>query len=152
MTTALIIYASWTGTTFRIAKLLAEALQKLEVDAKVKECTEAYPSEFMTVDLCVVATYTYGSDGALPEEAEDFFYDLEAVNLQGKVYGVLGSGDRIYKKYCPAVDDFDTQFQKTGAMRGANVLKINLQPDKDDIAGIRKFAEDLVDAFTKKSN
>ncbi|WP_310991008.1 flavodoxin [Aequorivita marina] len=149
MATALIVYASLTGTTAGIAELLAENLRALSVNVLVEECTELYPKEFINYDICVMATYTYGSDGALPEEAEDFYYDLEEVNLREKIFGVLGSGDLIYEKFCPAVDDFDKQFEKTGAIRGAEILKINLTPDEKDKEGIRQFAEGLVAAWAK---
>ena len=147
MTKALIVYASMTGTTKGIAELLAEQLRTLKVEVLVEECTEVYPKEFLEYDICVMATYTYGSDGALPEEAEDFFYDLEEVDLTGKIFGVLGSGDLIYDKFCPAVDDFDKQFEKTHATRGAATLKINLSPNQADKENIKLFAENLVKSF-----
>ena len=150
MVNALVIYASWTGTTMEIANILATELRALKIETSVKACTEAYPSEFQQVNICVVATYTYGSDGALPEEAEDFFDDLEDVDLYGKIYGVLGSGDRVYKKFCPAVDYFADQFEKTGATRGSDLLKINLQPDEHDKLAIKEFARNLIDALARK--
>lgn len=148
MANALIVYASMTGTTEDIAELLAQDLRDLDIDVLVKECTEVYPKEFLDYDICVMATYTYGADGDLPEEAEDFYYDLEEINLERKIFGVLGSGDRIYKKFCPAVDDFDKQFEKTGATRGSETLKINLSPDQKDKENIKRFAENLVKAYS----
>lgn len=147
MTKALIVYASLTGTTAGIAELLAQDLRALNIQVLVKKCTEVYPKEYLDYDVCVMATYTYGSDGSLPEEAEDFFYDLEEVNLTGKIFGVLGSGDLIYEKFCPSVDDFDMQFEKTGAKRGTENLKINLDPDEKDKENIRSFAANLVEAY-----
>ena len=148
MTKSLIVYASMTGTTAGIAQLLAEELRALKIDVLVEECTEVYPSEYKDYDICVMATYTYGSDGALPEEAEDFFFDLEEVDLTGKIFGVLGSGDLIYKKFCPAVDDFDKQFEKTNATRGAKPLKINLDPNQTDKENIKQFAANLAAAYS----
>ena len=147
---ALIVYASWTGTTLQIAKLLAEALRQLEVETAVKQCTEAYPLEFLDVDICIVATYTYGADGDLPEEAEDFYFEMEEVDLSGKIFGVLGSGDRKYDKFCPAVDYFDKQFETSKAIRGAQPLKINLQPNEQDIHAIKDFAAELNNTLVSK--
>lgn len=147
MAKALVVYASFTGTTKGIAELLVQALQAHQVEVLLKECTEVYPKEFLDYDLCVVATYTYGSDGALPEEAEDFFYDLQDLNLKGKIFGVLGSGDLIYDKFCPSVDDFDQQFAETHATRGAEPLKINLAPEDEDKEHIKRFAKSLVEAL-----
>ncbi len=144
MAKALIVYASWTGTTFQIANNLAEDLRSLRVETQVRHCTEVYPQEFLNFDICVVATYTYGADGDLPEEAEDFFFAMEEVDLSGKIFGVLGSGDRKYEKFCPAVDEFDKQFEKAGAHRGSETLKINLQPDGEDKRQIMLFAQNLL--------
>lgn len=146
MKKALIVYASMTGTTEEIAEILADDLRALDVEVLVEECTELYPDEFEDYDICVMATYTYGADGSLPEEAEDFYYDLAEVELIGKIFGVLGSGDLIYKKFCPAVDDFDLQFEETGATRGSDPLKINLAPDETDKKKIKQFAQKLVAA------
>lgn len=150
MPKALIVFASMTGTTEGIAEILAEELEKLKVRTLVEECSELYPDEFLEVDICIVATYTYGSDGALPEEAEDFFYDLGEMDLTGKVFGVLGSGDKIYPKFCPAVDDFDAVFEKIHAVRGAEPLKINLAPDDKDREDIKRFAESLVETYHQR--
>lgn len=150
MPTALIIYASFTGTTLGIAEILKDELQQLGIKTELKECTEAYADEFLEYDICVVATYTYGSDGDIPEESEDFYYEMEEVDLTGKIFGVLGSGDLIYEKFCPAVDYFDEQFEKSGATRGAEMVKINLQPDDDDKKDIKAFAKSLSDAFSSK--
>lgn len=144
MITALIVYASFTGTTEHIAQLLAEQLRAYKVEVLVQECTQIYPKEFMAYDICVMAMYTYGSDGALPEEAEDFFYELDKINLEGKIFGVLGSGDLKYEKFCPAVNDFDKQFEKTKATRGPEPLKINLSPNETDKQNIKSFSESLV--------
>lgn len=149
MTKALVVYASFTGTTKGIAEILAADLREHQVEVLIRECTEVYPAEYLENDICVMATYTYGSDGALPEEAEDFFYDLQEVDLTGKIFGVLGSGDLIYDKFCPSVDDFDKQFEKTHAIRGANPLKINLAPEPKDKEKIKQFARDLVATFSK---
>lgn len=152
MPKALIVYASFTGTTRGLAELLAENLRNLKVEVLVEECTELYPSEFLDYDICVVAVYTYGADGGLPEESEDFFYDLAEVDLTGKIYGVLGSGDLKYEKFCPTVDMFDEQFQKVNAIRGAELLKINLTPDEKDKEDIKRFSESLVAAYNNKNS
>ncbi len=152
MAKALVVYASFTGTTKGIAEILVDDLKEHGVEVFLRECTEVYPKEFLDYDLCVMATYTYGSDGALPEEAEDFFYDLKDVNLKGKIFGVLGSGDLIYDRFCPSVDDFDQQFEKTQATRGAGPLKINLAPDFKDKEKIKRFAKSLLASFREHQN
>ena len=146
MAKALIVYASLTGNTEEMAGILEEYLEELGVDTRVQECTEALPSDFLDADICVVATYTYGRDAELPDEIYDFYEELPDVDLSGKVYGVLGSGDTLYDKFCQSVDDFDKQLERTNARRGASPVKVNDYADEEDKARIRTFAEDLVSA------
>lgn len=149
MPKALIIFASLTGNTQEMAELLAEKLRNLEVETEVVECMQVYPEEFKDYDICVVATYTYGTDGDLPDEMLDFYEDLESVDLSDKVYGVLGSGQCFYEHFCRAVDYFDDQFQKTKATRGADLLKVELNVSKEEETNLDEFAQNLVDTYKR---
>ena len=74
--------------------------------------------------IAIVATYTYG-DGELPDEMMDFYEDLADLNLNGKIYGVVGSGDTFYDEFCKAVDDFDRVFcSDRSRKRVQNVSKL----------------------------
>lgn len=92
MALAKIVYASMTGNTEEIADIVANKLQELGHDVDIDECTTVDASEFENADIAVVATYTYG-DGDLPDEIVDFYEDLQDLDLEGKIYGVVGSGD-----------------------------------------------------------
>lgn len=151
MPTALIVYASWTGNTEEIAEILSEKLEEQNVDVKLLECHQADPEDFLDFDIAIVATYTYGSQGSLPEEIEDFHYDLGEIDLKGKIYGTLGSGEEIYGFFCKSVDDFDKQFQKTGAIKGAESVKIEFNAKDKDIKRITVFAEELLKTFKENS-
>lgn len=144
---ALIVFASLTGNTEDMAHLLGEKLQKLGVETEVEECMQLYPEEFKDVDLCIVATYTYGTDGDLPDEILDFYEDLETLHLQGKVYGVLGSGQTFYEHFCRAVDRFEKQFELTKARKGATSLKFELSVRKKEEYKLEAFAKSLVETF-----
>ena len=123
MTLAKIVFASMTGNTEEIADIVADKLRE--------------------ADIVIVATYTYG-DGELPDEMMDFYEDLSGLDLSGKVYGVVGSGDTFYDEFCKAVDDFDAAFAATGAVKGAESVKVDLSAEDDDIARLEAFAEGLV--------
>lgn len=144
MALAKIVYASMTGNTEEIADIVAEALEGLDIEVEINECSGVDPSDFEDADICVVATYTYG-DGELPDEIVDFFEDLADEDLSGKIYGVVGSGDTFYDEFCKSVDDFDAQFAKTGANKGADNVKVDLAAGEDDIANLEKFAKELVE-------
>ena len=69
----MIVYASLTGNTAQCVDIVEEALKDLGVDVEVEESMQADPEAFLDVDLCLVATYTYGTDANLPDEIVDFY-------------------------------------------------------------------------------
>ncbi len=144
MASALVVFATITGNNEDVADIVTEAFEDLNVDVEEVEITQADPSDFEGVDICVVCPYTY-DEGALPEEGLDFYEDLQEMDLDGKIYGVAGSGDTFYlDDYNVAVDKFAAAFDKTGATRGADPVKIDLEPDTDDIKTLTKFVGNLV--------
>ncbi|MGN1335030.1 MAG: flavodoxin, partial [Limosilactobacillus mucosae] len=57
-----------------------------------------------------------------------------------------GSGDTFYEDFfCLAVDKFGEAFEQTGAVKGADNVHINLEPDQDDITKLDAFAKQLVE-------
>jgi flavodoxin short chain len=146
MALAKIVYASLTGNTEEVADVVAEALENLNIDVTVDECTQVEATEFEEADICVVATYTYG-DGELPDEIIDFYEELQELDLSGKIYGVCGSGDTFYDDFAKSVDDFDLAFAKTGATKGAEVVKVDLNVEAEDIDNLEEFAKKMVAAL-----
>lgn len=142
MTLAKIVYASMTGNTEEIADIVAEALENLNLDVEINECTSVDAEDFEDADICIVATYTYG-DGELPDEIVDFYEDLQELDLSGKIFGVVGSGDTFYEYYCKSVDDFEAAFAKTGATKGAESVKVELNAEEADIDNLEAFAKTI---------
>ncbi|HEO2865272.1 flavodoxin [Streptococcus agalactiae] len=142
MALAKIVYASMTGNTEEIADIVADKLRDLGLDVEVEECTMVDVADFEDADIAIVATYTYG-DGDLPDEIVDFYEDLAEVDLSGKVYGVVGSGDTFYDYFCKSVDEFEAQFALTGAQKGADCVKVDLAAEDEDIENLEAFAEEI---------
>lgn len=142
MALAKIVYASMTGNTEEIADIVADKLRDLGLDVDIDECTTVEAEDFVDADVAIVASYTYG-DGELPDEIVDFYEDLKDVNLEGKFYGVVGSGDTFYDEFCKAVDDFDQVFSETGAVKIAENVKVDLAAEDEDIENLEKFAEEI---------
>ncbi|EXJ24105.1 Flavodoxin [Alkalibacterium sp. AK22] len=147
MPKVMIVYASLTGNTEECAEILEEAFNELGAEVELVESVFADPEDFTDADIVLVGTYTYGTDANLPDEIVDFYEELEDVDLTGKLYGVFGSGDTFYEKYCQSVDDFDEQFALTGAVKGANSVKVNLNPEDEDRDNLVAFAKRLMIAF-----
>lgn len=143
MTLAKIVYASMTGNTEEIADIVAETLENLAIEVEINECTQVDADEFEEADICIVATYTYG-DGELPDEIVDFYEDLQELDLSGKTFGVCGSGDTFYDDFCKSVDDFEAAFAKTGAVKGAESVKVDLAAEEEDIQNLEDFAKKIV--------
>lgn len=135
-----IIYASMTGNTEEIADIVGNKFQELGHTVEIDECTTVDAADFEDADVAIVATYTYG-DGDLPDEIVDFYEDLADLDLSEKIYGVVGSGDTFYDRFCQAVDDFEVQFARTGAKKGADSIKVDLAAEDADIENLEEFAE-----------
>lgn len=143
----MIVYASLTGNTEECAEIIEKAFEELGADVELVESFSADPSDFEEVDIAIVGTYTYGTDANLPDEIVDFYEELEELDLTGKIYGTFGSGDTFYDKFCQSVDDFSDQFDKTGAVKGAESVKVDLEPEEGDIENLQAFAKSLIEAF-----
>lgn len=149
MAQALIVYASLTGNTEEIAEITADLFKEAGVDVDVVECVQADPADYEDYDYCIVGSYTYGVDGDLPDEIMDFYEDLEEIDLTGKIYGVVGSGDRFYEQFCTAVDDFEQQFEKTGATKGATGVKVDLNAEEEDVENLKVFVKDMIASYER---
>lgn len=148
MTSALIIYGSLTGNTEECAEIIASELRKNDVDVTIFEAMEADPEDLLDYDILVIGSYTYGSDAEIPDEMLDYYDAIEDMDLSGKVFGTFGSGDDFYPKFATAVDDFEDQFLKAGAIRVGDNCKINLAPDEpEDIENLKRYANQMVSYF-----
>ncbi|MCI7677592.1 flavodoxin [Streptococcus orisratti] len=137
-----IVYASMTGNTEEIADIVGNKFEELGHTVDIDECTTVDAADFEDADVAIVATYTYG-DGDLPDEIVDFYEDLADVDLEGKIFGVVGSGDTFYDYFCKSVDEFENQFALTGAIKGADSIKVDLAAEDEDIEKLEAFAETI---------
>lgn len=147
MTLAKIVYASMTGNTEGISEILEDQFKANDIEVERVEADDADDDFFDDADICVVATYTY-NDGELPFDFEDFYEELPEQDLAGKVFGVVGSGDsELYPDYfCHAAIDFEEAFEKTGAKKGHDTVKIENEADDDDEEKLVEFVKALANA------
>lgn len=142
MTKVKIVFASITGNDEDIAYVLTEKFEDLGCDVDMSEVSQTDAADFEDADICVIASYTY-DQGIVPDEALDFYDDMQDLDLSGKVYGVCGSGDTFYEDFCRAVDEFAKIFDQVGATRGADLVRVELEPEQDDIDHLDDMAEKI---------
>lgn len=152
----LVVYASTTGNTEVMAEAIAEHLIHLQQEIVIKtfDFDPVYVDEITEYDAVLVGTHTW-DDGCLPYEVEDFYDDLEDVDISGKIFGVFGSADSFYDSYGGAIDLIGDRVQQLGATLLPLRLKVDLEPDAKDIVHCQEFAEmvqkALAERLTEKS-
>jgi flavodoxin short chain len=140
---AKIVFASMTGNDEDMAEILEEDLQDYGFEVDSSNVSFADASEYQDSDLCVFITYTYG-EGAMTDEIADFYEQLKGIDLSGKYFAVLGSGDKIYADhFCENVYDFEEAFKACHAQEVTKPVTIENAPDDDDLAAIDQAAKEM---------
>ncbi|WP_297819425.1 flavodoxin [uncultured Lactobacillus sp.] len=144
---AQIVFASMTGNDEDMADILEEDLQDAGFEVETTDVSFADASSYLDADLCVMVTYTYG-EGVMTDELRDFYDQLMELDLTGKKFAVMGSGDKTYKDhYCENVFDFQKAFKKIGAQEVAQPVTIENAVEDDDIELIDQAASQMAEAF-----
>lgn len=142
---ARIVYASMTGNDADMAEILEEDLQDYDFDVETSEAEFTDASDYLASDLCIFVTYTYG-EGKMTDDVADFYEQLQELDLNGKYFAVMGSGDKTYNDhFCENVFDFEKMFKQVGAKEVVAPVTIENAPDDDAIAAIDKAAEEMAD-------
>lgn len=147
MVNIIIVFASMTGNTEEISGILEDKIKSLGVEVSTFQIDfdDIGAKDLSNYDAILLGTYTWG-DGDLPYEVEDFYDDLEDIDLTGKKVGLFGSCDSFYPEYGAAIDKMGVRFKEIGAEVILDYLKIDLTPDVDDVKNCEGFAE----AFVKR--
>ena len=150
MTKILMLYASTTGNTELMAEAMVAYLEdkKYDVVSKTFDFDPIDVEELMQYDAILVGTHTW-DDGDLPYEVEDFYEELEDVDITGKLFGVFGSCDSFYDTYGGAVDLVGDRLKSLGAVLVPERLKVDLEPDNEDIGRCEHFVETLCKMITE---
>ena len=143
---AKVYFATITGNNEDVADVIVETFQNESVEVTKEDIQLVDPQDISSTntDIVVVVPYTFDK-GSLPDEALDFYEDLVDTDLSGIVYGVSGSGDDFYADdFAVAIDKFEQQFEKTGAVKGAEGVKVNLSPDATATKALQAFTKQLI--------
>ncbi|AIF44219.1 flavodoxin [Virgibacillus sp. SK37] len=142
----LIIYASSTGNTELMADAIEAYLRKKDhqVVSKTFDYDPINVEDLLLYDGILIGTYTW-DDGELPYEVEDFYEELEDVDLTGKPVGVFGSADSFYDTFGGAIDLLADRLQSRGAVLLDDRIKVDLTPKAKDIENCELFTQKLID-------
>src|SRR5699024_11722743 len=72
---------------------------------------------------------SYSWDDDIPFEVEDFYFDMDEIDLTGKTVGVFGSCDTYYDIYGPAIDTLAAKEKERGATVYEEKFKLEHEPD-----------------------
>lgn len=143
----LVGYFSMSGSTEEIANLVKENLSESQHEIVLEDLTLMEAADLENYDNMVIGAYTWG-DGELPDEALDFYEDLDGLDLSGKKVAIFGSGDTSYPEFCEAVVILEDKFKERGAEIVTEGLKVEFTPDTDeDVENCKTFAQSILAAL-----
>ena len=147
----LLAYASETGNTEMVTDILEEQLQQIghEVVVKSFDFDEIPMDSLDQYDALLIGTHTW-DDGELPYEVEDFYIDMESIDMTKHIVGVYGSADSFYDTYGGAIELVWDQAKYLGATVVGEPLKIDLEPNREDEARLLEFAKLITEAVKNK--
>ncbi|NLW45623.1 MAG: flavodoxin [Syntrophomonadaceae bacterium] len=141
MEKAIIVYGSNTGNTETLAGALAEELQS-RFEVNVQNVADITPDDIMAYDLILLGSSTW-DDGELQEDFQDFYEEMDRLDLSGKKVAVFGPGDSSWEDYCRAVDLLEEKSRELKADIIAPGFKWDGDIDEEAIAEIKKWASKL---------
>lgn len=153
MSKIFMVYASQTGNTEQVTDILEEQLNALGHEVVVKSFDfDDIPVETLgEYDAVLVGTYTW-DDGELPYEVEDFYIEMEDIDMSEHIVGVYGSADSFYDTYGGAIELVWDHAKHLGATLVGEPLKIDLEPNREDGARLAEFAKLVTDKIAKKND
>ena len=117
--TALILYATETGTSLDLAEQTLLNLEQLGLTVDIAPCDAATVHDLKLYSLCVFVVSTTGQ-GDFPSNSRRFWKGLlkrklSRTELEGVRYSVLGVGDSGYVRFCWAARKLEKRLKGLGA-------------------------------------
>ena len=127
---ALILFGSTTGNTEDMAGTVQKALEDAGLQTVLKNVMEATVNDLAADnDLIVLGCPAYGDDSIeLQEDFEEFYTQMDTVQLDGKPFAVFAPGDSSYEHFCGSVDKLEEKMIELGGKLVQDGLKIDGDP------------------------
>ena len=131
---AMIIFGSTTGNTEVMAGTVAKALEENEIETVTTNVTDASADNLKEeYDLILIGCPAYGDDEVeLQEDFEDFYENMDGMDLSGKKFAVFAPGDSSYEHFCGSVDFLEEKLKELGGKIVQDGLKVDGDPDDSE--------------------
>jgi flavodoxin short chain len=149
MSKVLIVYGSTTGNTETTAEYIAGVFSERGFDVTLKSAEDVSAPELGNGDnvLTLLGSSTWGDDEIeLQDDFIPLYEDMDNANLKDRKVSVFGCGDSSYTYFCGAVDAIEEKAEKLGATIVGDSLKIDGDPDRDEICDWAGKVADAVQA------
>jgi flavodoxin I len=146
MSNIIIVFASMSGNTEEMAETIADGMRETGARPVVKNVMDTSGSELSKYEGIVLGAYTWG-DGDLPDEFEDFYEEMDDLDLSGCKSAVFGSADSSYEHFGKAVDTLEEKLAELGAEKVLNGFKVELNPSKEEKAALVEFGKTFAAAI-----
>lgn len=147
MKKALIIFGSTTGNTEEMADIIKDALDESGFETEMKNVIDS-AVEDLTSDngVILIGCPAYGDDTIeLQEDFQEFYEQIDGIQLNGKRYAVFAPGDSTYEFFCGSVDMLEDRMNELGGIKVIDGLKVDGDPadEKEQIVQWAKSVADL---------
>jgi flavodoxin short chain len=119
MKKALTIFGSITGNTETMSENIGKALDGIEIETEIKNVVDAFVEDLTAGhDLLLLGCPAYGDDEIeFQEDFEEFYEQLDGVNLNGKRFTVFAPSGSSYEHFCGSVDLLEEKMQNLGGLK-----------------------------------
>ena len=135
----LIVYASTTGNTARIAEALGERMSAAGLETTVLNAAEATAEGLCNgYDAALFGCSAWGTDEVeMQDDFNTLFEDFDAIGVSGKKAACFASGDSSFEHFCGAVDVIEDRLAALGAVIMEEGLKVegDYAGSRDDVDG-----------------
>jgi len=131
MNKVLIIYGTTTGNTEQMAEIIKGELKSAVKEVEVKEVTDASVTDLTADhDIVLLGCAAYGFDSIeLQDDFQEFYDEMNDIQLGGKLYAVFAPGDSSYEFFCGSVDMLQDKMNQLGGKMVVDGLRIDGDPD-----------------------